>query len=85
MHTKLGKPIPPAEPQLIHGTKAATAATTTATATTASGTSAASTSSPNSIKVVSGGPKINFVGQWTLNIIEARVDVPRYNLCLHVR
>ena len=58
LHTKLGKPIPPAEPQLIHASKSgsgAAASTSTATAATAA------TGSPVKV-VVAGAPKINFLG-----------------------
>nr|CAG4650025.1 EOG090X037N [Sida crystallina] len=70
LHTKLGKPIPPAEPQLIHGSKATTAATSTTTTTTTSGTSAPAvnpTSSSKTPKMVSGTPKMNFLGGNYLN------------------
>ena len=53
LHTKLGKPIPPAEPQLIHASLKTSTAATTAPTTTA-------TTSP--VKVVAGAPKINFLG-----------------------
>ena len=58
LHTKLGKPIPPAEPQLIHASKSGSGATaSTSTATTATST----TGSPVKV-VVAGAPKINFLG-----------------------
>nr|CAG4638329.1 EOG090X037N [Cyclestheria hislopi] len=60
LHTKLGKPIPPPEPQLIHASKATTSVTISAPSTVggASGSSSTSTtnsSTSNASKVVAGG------------------------------
>jgi len=72
LHTKLGKPIPPAEPQLIHGNKAA-AITPTVSATPASSTVVAVNSTSNNVtQVVSGGAKINFVAGNFLNSVNTQ-------------
>lgn len=60
LHTKLGKPIPPAEPQLIHGSGAKVAAGGPATAAalgaSTSSTPAAGTAATSSSPSVSGTP-----------------------------
>lgn len=66
LHTKLGKPIPPAEPQLIHsktpGTAATTAVTTTtaaaATTTPAAAVTAATTNTTTSTPTATAAPAV---------------------------
>lgn len=54
LHTKLGKPIPPAEPQLIHSKAPAVPAASTSTTTTATPSAAASTSSSDATAKANG-------------------------------
>nr|CAG4640720.1 EOG090X037N [Eulimnadia texana] len=67
LHTKLGKPIPSSEPQLIHASKPgasvnpATSAAPQASTAPAATSAAPQTASPDKA-VVAGTPKINFLG-----------------------
>nr|CAG4641552.1 EOG090X037N [Eurycercus lamellatus] len=80
LHTKLGKPIPPAEPQLIHNSKVTGAApTATGTAPAAGTTPAAPTTSTpaaGTSKVVAPAPKINFLGGNYLNTAQSKAGGP---------
>ena len=76
LHTKLGKPIPPAEPQLIHSVKtgtssspAATPAQTPTAAATATTTTAAAAAVTAAI-----GPTVN-----TNNATQAATGSPKIN------
>lgn len=65
LHTKLGKPIPPAEPQLIHGSKVVSG-------TTPSTSSAPAAPAGPVVKVTAVAPKINFLGLYKYTVIKYR-------------